>query len=309
MKKTILYTLFLVLFILIVVGIKKTTRTSTLRIDKTNFFIADTSSIIKVVIENRNLDKILLERDAKRKQWQLNDSIKANQYSINLLLKTIKEMRVKTPIARSALENVIKRMAVQHTKVEFFNRKDKIKTIYIGGETMDQLGTFMMIEGATEPYIVHIPGFNGYLSSRFSCQETTWKSKQIFHNIITEANYFLYNDTIHEIEIEKKHLKHFSKINCERYIQNIDNLEEIKQRHPFITFYITTNRGEKQSFYCIRKKPVNKAKYANQKYDQERFYGLINGTLMLIQYKQLQDLIYSEEITGHFLPWQNNLIE
>ena len=91
-------------------------------------------------------------------------------------------MRIKNPVARSALNNVIKRMAVQNTKVTIYSNNGDMKTLFIGGETADQLGTFMMIDGAKEPYVIHIPGFNGYLSSRFNCKEDLWRDKKLFDN-------------------------------------------------------------------------------------------------------------------------------
>ena len=64
-------------------------------------------------------------------------------------------------------------------------------------------------------------------------------------------------------------------------------------------------------FYCFRKNKVNKPKYENQKYDQERFYGLMNNTLMLIQYKQFENLATNEGFSSQFMPWKetNNLIQ
>ena len=85
---------------------------------KRNFSINDTLLIDKIILENRNLEKVILKRNKITSQWNLNDSLIANQSSINLLLKTIKEMRIKQPIARTALQNIIKRMAIQNTKVD-----------------------------------------------------------------------------------------------------------------------------------------------------------------------------------------------
>ena len=42
-------------------------------------------------------------------------------------------------------------------KLKFFQTTKKLEQFYVGGETADQLGTFMMLEGAKEPYVVHIP--------------------------------------------------------------------------------------------------------------------------------------------------------
>ena len=173
----------------------------------------------------------MLRTDSK---WILNDSLIANQNLINIVLKTIKEVRIKSPIARAALPNIIKRMAIQNTELNIFKKNKKIKTIYIGGETPDQLGTFMMIHGAKEPYIMHIPGFNGYLSSRFSCNENIWKSKRIFNQKIKQAEYNFQN-TMDYIEI--KNLPEINNIYCESFLSNNENfkINNIIQRKPFLT--------------------------------------------------------------------------
>ncbi len=82
-------------------------------------------------------------------------------------------MKIKQPVARSALKNVIQRMAIQNTKVEIFQNSKKTKTIYIGGETQDQLGTFMMIEGAKEPYITNLGSKFGYALDILAARSAT----------------------------------------------------------------------------------------------------------------------------------------
>lgn len=304
MKKILLYILIVIsLILLIFLGIRNNKHTSTLRDDKRDFAISDTLSIDKIILKNRSLETIILQRNKQKTKWTLNDTLIANPYSINLLLKTSKEMKVKNPIARSGLENVIKRMAIQNTKVDFFKNNKKTKTIYIGGETADQLGTFMMIEGAKEPYVVHIPGFNGYLSSRFSCKEHLWRSKKIFNQKIQTVTYVKNDMKMEHNNISKK----IENIYCEKFITDNQNLQnEIKSRVPFITIEISTATNEQKKLYCIRKKTVNKIKYEHQEYDQERFYGLLNNTIMLIQYKQFKDIDLSDEVKKIFMPWHEN---
>ena len=124
-----IFTILSMFFLLILIynGIKNKNTTNSLREDKSDFAINDTLMIEKIILENRSLEKIKLTRDNKNKTWILNDSLLANQHSINLILKTIKEMRVKQPISRSAIQNIIKRMAIQNTKVELFNMRKKNK--------------------------------------------------------------------------------------------------------------------------------------------------------------------------------------
>tara|TARA_B100000427_G_C15414877_1_gene553695 strand:- start:233 stop:1045 length:813 start_codon:yes stop_codon:yes gene_type:complete len=270
--------------------------------------MSDTLSIDKITLENRNLEKIELIRRRDDGRWILNDSLIANQSSINLLLKTIKEMRIKQPIARSALQNIIKRMAIQNTRVDIFQQQKTTKTIYVGGETMDQLGTFMMLKGATEPYVIHIPGFNGYLSSRFSCKENLWRSKKIFNN----GDKFTYTFDEHKkntlmlnsLDVDGKAIEYLNQAYCEKIIDEIKNINDIKNRIPFMTIQTVTKRSQVKHFYFIRKKPVNKPKYEQQKYDQERFYIIVDNTLMLVQYKQFESFVSEEAIEDKFFPWK-----
>ena len=162
----------------------------------------------------------------------------------------------------------------------------------------------MMIQGAKEPYIIHIPGFNGYLSSRFSCKEDMWKSKKIFNDMPMSAQY-TFGDQIKNVQTPN--LIELSHIHCEAFLQdnNHFNINEIKNRTSFFTLETIKINGEKQILYCIRKNPVNKEKYREHKYDRERFYGFTNNKLMLVQYKQFESLVKKEAIEDKFMPWGN----
>ena len=101
--------------------------------------------------------------------------------AIDVLLKTLNRLRVKSPVSTSMLDNSVRMLATRNTKVEVYHKKKLIKTIYVGGPTQDQMGTFMMLEGSSVPFVVHIPGFIGYLSSRFFVEEVGWRSTAIFN--------------------------------------------------------------------------------------------------------------------------------
>ena len=300
-QRVIKYLVAIILIILVYYSYKTQNRSSSTRLDKRNFEVSDTSKIGRIELSNRNLQMVSLRRS--NGCWTLNDTLFANQSSINLILKTINEMRVKNPIARSALKNVIERMGIQNTKVDIFSNNKKIRTIYIGGETADQLGTFMMLEGAKEPYVVHIPGFNGYLSSRFHCKESDWRDKNIFRNF-KKISYF--NPSTNEkngrkskwTTTDKKHLKN---IYCEKFI-DLKLLNDLIDRESFLIFKVVDEKDKEEFIYLKRKKPPNKEKYKMNKYDMDRFYALYKNNLMLVQYKQFNDFIASQKSLLNFTP-------
>jgi hypothetical protein len=144
-----------------------------------DFNIEDTSRIDHIFMVDKENQTLELKREAGNK-WVVNDKYPANKYHVNLLLKTLHLMRIKSPVAQSAEENIIKRLATKSTKVEVYDGDELLKTLFVGGVTQNQTGTYAMLKGSTKPFIIEIPGFRGYLTSRFHTVENSWRSARIF---------------------------------------------------------------------------------------------------------------------------------
>ncbi|MFO7863919.1 MAG: DUF4340 domain-containing protein [Salinivirgaceae bacterium] len=143
------------------------------------FALTDTASVDRVFMVNKE-NRIADLTRGENNRWMINGEYEANQYNVNLLLKTLHRMRVKNPVARSAEENITKRLATKSVKIEVYDGDEILKTYFIGGVTQDQAGTYAMLKGSKRPYVVEIPGFRGYISSRFHASELTWRSTRIF---------------------------------------------------------------------------------------------------------------------------------
>ena len=152
---------------------------STIKKELRDFAVADTSSIDKMFLADKKGNKALLERKGPA-LWTINGKYPARQDAINFLLKTIKQIEVRSPVGKAALQNVLKELSSTGTKIEIYSKGDKIKTYYVGGPTQDMLGTFMYLENSTVPFVIHIPGFNGYLTPRYFASADEWRSRIIF---------------------------------------------------------------------------------------------------------------------------------
>lgn len=155
-----------------------------------DFHVRDTAAVTKIFLVDKNNRSITLNR--KGSHWVVNGSLPSRYDAVELLLKTIYDMRVKMPVAMSAQEQILKNMAGRSIKVEIYAGKEKAKVFYVGGVTQDNLGSYMLLENSDVPYIVEIPGFRGFLSSRFSTDIINWRSNVL----ISEAA-----ESIKEIEI------------------------------------------------------------------------------------------------------------
>jgi hypothetical protein len=176
-KNRIIIGLIIVLGILAVVLVSRNTSSSIKR-ELRDFAVEDTASVDRIFMVTKDNQQVTLTRQGDH--WMVNDRHRVRPDAIENLLKTLHRIRVKSPVSISMRDNAVRMLATRNTKVEVYERKKLLKTIYVGGPTQDQMGTFMMLEGSSAPFVVHIPGFVGYLSTRFFVDEIGWRSTEIF---------------------------------------------------------------------------------------------------------------------------------
>lgn len=151
---------------------------STIQEDLSDFAVTDTASISKIFLANRAGQEIVLERE-NQPDWMVNGQYEVRKDLLDVLLRTIKEVEVKAPIAKNAHNNMVRNMASNAIKVEIYANGSLEKVYYVGSSTKDNLGTNMLLEGSSVPYIVHLPGFHGYLTPRYSTDIYEWRNTEI----------------------------------------------------------------------------------------------------------------------------------
>ncbi len=170
-------------------------RTNTLDKESSSFAVEDTSSITKVFLADKQNNTVTLTKNNPG-NWTVNNEFKASKDIVNMLLKTIMSVEVREPVSKAGSPQVIKMLASTSVKVEIYQRvyrinlfdkiklfphEKKTKTYYVGGATQDNKGTYMLIEGSEEPYVTHIFGFNGFLTTRYSTLLKDWREHAIFN--------------------------------------------------------------------------------------------------------------------------------
>lgn len=156
----------------------------------THFAVSDTASIQKIRIADNNGRVAVLQRapDDPLGLWRLNDRYPARKDATDLLLKTFKRISVRQPVRASAKEGVLKMMASAGKRVDIFaaDGSAPIKTWFIGTPTQSHTGTHMLLElpdGRSEtPYVTHIEGFTGFLSTRFFTEENEWRYTGVYES-------------------------------------------------------------------------------------------------------------------------------
>jgi len=157
---------------------------STLDLKEIDFAVKDTASIQKVMltgyIDGNNVGRVYLTK--KNHQWWVNDEFKAQNIAVENLLNTIFSIQMQQPLHPNAIENVKKLIKKRNVHVVITHQNGKIiKGYYIGPATPDSKGNYVILEGAENPYIAEIPGFSGYLSTRFSANPEVWRDYTLWN--------------------------------------------------------------------------------------------------------------------------------
>lgn len=277
------------------------------------FTIKDTADIYKVFLTDRSGHSILLERTPKG--WTVNKQFAAIPGPVNRLLGTMYEQEPQYPVAEKSYNAIIKSLAGKGIKVEVYNKAgEAIRVFYVGNEVLDFQGTFMMMEGATKPYVVQVPGQQGYLTPRYSTNLADWRERIVFNlepaeikevrvtyaeeplNSFTVKNVnnrpivttdpALMKDKEQNSRRATAFLKFFGDINSEGYINGVPGLDStIRSTQLRCTIEVTAASGLQQRV-DIYWKPINRRSKnlttsdpdIPDQYDADRFYAVLHNT-------------------------------
>ncbi len=289
-----------------------------------DFAVEDTASVDKIFIVDASQRSVTLERDPNSRYWNLNDKYKARKDAVDLLLKTFKRIKVKSPVPKEAEENVIKLLAAVGKKVEIYQGGDKpAKTYIVGTATQDHTGTYMLLERPGEgrsdrPFITHMEGFTGFLSTRFFTDVEEWRYTGVFdypdleieevsirhheepensftikwyggNDIELHSNLLKQNITTFDTLKVKDYLLLYKKVHIETYQSHLTTEQEdsLLNTTPAYTLSVLEKTGERKKIDLYHKAPVKdilNEKGEVEKWDKSRMYGVMNGDdVVLIQ--------------------------
>lgn len=191
-KQKNLYGLIAIVLLGLIVSVVWLANSKTTTI-KQNYHIENVDSIVKITLKDKLGRNIVLDRK-QDSLWVVNKDYECNQSTMQGFLETFANMRIREDVPKAAVNNIVKSLASNGVEVNIytedylidfwfihlFKRIHLDRTFFVGYETQDRLGTYMLKKGDKVPRIVHIPEFRGYLSSRFNTDPDAWKSHNIF---------------------------------------------------------------------------------------------------------------------------------
>jgi len=314
---------------------------SSFRKKSNEFAVTDTTNITKFFLADKNNNTVKVERSANG-TWVLNDKYEVNPAMVQIMMKTFILIDIKAPVAKSARNTIIRLMAGKSVKTEIYQRVYRInlfnriklfphekltRTYYVGDATMDNSGTFMLMEGSEDPYIVNIPGFRGFVSTRYSALEADWRSHSVFRFrvpairsvsvkfnekpessfMITNQNNRLFsltslndNRNIDNFDTAKvvQYLSMYHDLNYESVLDEMTNTkrDSILTQTPTYVITLMDRLGKQHTLTTWKRKA-----YAGQldmdgnqvEWDIERMYAQVDNAnyLVAVQYFVLNDIL------------------
>lgn len=160
-----------------------------------DYHVKDIDSVTRIYLADKQDNEVLLTRTGDS-TWMVDNQYEASQPLVDLLLETLNTMRIRQQVNRNAVPTIVKDLSARAIKVEVYQRVPfinwfggKLKlfphekltvTYFVGRETQDMMASYMYREGDDKPYVIHIPGFRGFLTPRFVTDPLKWRS----HNIV-----------------------------------------------------------------------------------------------------------------------------
>lgn len=306
----------------LIINNKKGTIKETLR----DFAVEDTASVTKIFLADKKNNSITLERQPSG-IWTVNGKFIARKDAIQSLLYTIKKVDVKEPVGKKATDNIVMRLSGAAVKCEIYQGDKLAKAYYVGTETQDQTGTYMILidpetmKPSAKPFITYIPGFEGYLTTRYFTDEKGWRDISVFKyhpdNIKSVRLEIPFSpDLGYEVNVKgnndyevrslkdqkvlpnmdalavKQYLTYFQNLNFEAFEDQLNDkqTDSVRIAQPLNIITVTDKDGKSATVKFFARAPKKRGeKDVNGKeilYDQERMDAVINDSkdLVIVQY-------------------------
>jgi hypothetical protein len=317
--------LIIVVLLAVIAGavLRFKTKKNTLQKDATEFAVADTASIDKIFIADKNKQTVTLTRSGNG--WLLNGKYPARQDMVNILLNTIKKVKVKAPVPKNTVQGLLTGMATIAKKIEIYSNGQNIKTYYVAGPDMNHTGTYMLMDKSAIPYLTHIEGFEGYLTTRYCVEEAPWRDNLLFainkkninsvsinYGTVTNTSYMFNNNNgvyaLKNIETNAPvkfdtlainiWLNGFAGASVEGFDAGISKTktDSALKQLPLYEVNIVHENTKKIHLKVFKLKlPPGSTDYGGNttEYDNDRAYVLINNQLPLavMQYAMLENIV------------------
>jgi len=246
-------------------------KNSTIKETLRDFAVEDTASVNKIFLADKKGNSVTLVKNADNKGWTLNGKYQARMDAISTLLLTMKKVDVKQPVGKKAQDNVVKQLAADAVRCEIYQDDKLVKAYYVGSQTQDMTGTYMILidletmKPSAKPFITYIPGFEGYLSTRYFTDEKVWRNRTALHYVPTDIKSVKLEipdnpDYSYELNVKGNNDYEITMLKDRKKVENVDPIA-VKQ---YLSYFqqldfesLDLAMSQKEIDSTLKSKPIN----------------------------------------------------
>ena len=143
----------------------------------TEFRLSDPSSVTEIRITQAGKTLNLAKTDSG---WLVDKHFPARKNAVVFLLKTLSKMQMRFPAPELVRNKVIEQIMEQGSEVFIEIKNDQNKHFFVGGQTPDGDGTYLVSAGFKQVFVVSLPGKAGHISHHFLPEKMAYMQNYIF---------------------------------------------------------------------------------------------------------------------------------
>ena len=321
MKKNLIYGILVILLVGVALYFFRSNNKSTIRKKDSNFAIEDTSRVSAIRLTKTG-EEVYLERTTGK--WMIDGEIMARPSAVNAFLNVMMRLEVRTPVSKSMQKKIVEYLNTRGSELTIYSGSKILKNIKIYEDTVNN-ATYMMLEGARQPFVIQLPGYSSSIGKLFIADKSYWRDNIIFASNVSEiliasvdyplepaisykientGNGFLLKslydgDIIKNADMKKilNYLYEFNHIIFDEFLlENITETEkeEYIKADPriIITLKDINNRTITLKGFPIAVEGKFDELGNSIKYDLDRMYGIINDKdLVIVSYFEISGVL------------------
>jgi hypothetical protein len=122
-----------------------------------------------------------------QQNWVLNGVHDVDPAVFVNIEKALTSMKLLYIPSRNATKTILESLKTNGIQVDIYQKTNDtkpVKILFVGTDTQKGDGTYMMLGGSSQPYVMHLPGLAGGLRSRFEQPAINFRDKFIIKNTL-----------------------------------------------------------------------------------------------------------------------------
>lgn len=141
------------------------------------FHVEKTGKISRILISG---DENEIDLRRKAGEWYLNDDQPVRPSAIDFILKTIREIRIKSPVSQEMYNELLGRDSTRHVEVKIYDKNRLIRSFHIYTGKGDEFPGLVQKDKRAKPFTVHMPGYDIDPLMNFVTAKNFWLPDIIF---------------------------------------------------------------------------------------------------------------------------------